>query len=96
VGFAQAESCRQFPVSAGKDAEMSKDKILEWLLWEKEIYPPSVLDSHYYDTPEMSRCEIVLKTLWEMGVLLPLGQYAQSSVRNVESDFGTLQKGGCG
>ena len=75
---------------------MTTDELFEKLLREKEIYPPSVQDSHYYDTPEMSRCEIVLKTLWEMGVLLPLGQYAQSSVRNVESDFGTLQKGGCG
>jgi hypothetical protein len=64
---------------------MTKDELFEKLLWEKEIYPPSVLDSHYYDTPEMTRIEIILKTLREMGVLLPSGEYAQS--RDKERDL---------
>jgi hypothetical protein len=57
---------------------MTTDELFEKLLREKEIYPPSVQDSHYYDTPEMTRGEIIEKTLKEMGMLLPSGQYAQS------------------
>jgi hypothetical protein len=57
---------------------MSKEKILEGLLWEKEIYPPLVLDSHYYDIAEMTRAEIIEKTLVEMAVLLPTGEPAPS------------------
>jgi hypothetical protein len=57
---------------------MTKDEIIEKVLWEKGIYPPSVLDSHYHDTPEMTRGEIIEKTLREMGLLLPSGEYAPS------------------
>ncbi len=57
---------------------MTTDEILKKLLREKEIYPPSVLDPHYSDTPEMTRGEIIEKTLREMGMLLPSGEYAQS------------------
>lgn len=58
---------------------MTKDEMLERLLIVKDIYPPSVMDSHYYDTPEMTGGEIIEKTLREMGVLLPSGQCAKSS-----------------
>jgi len=57
---------------------MTTDEVLKKLLREKEIYPPSVLDPHYSDTPEMTRGEIIEKTLREMGILLPSGEYAQS------------------
>jgi len=57
---------------------MTKDEILERLLREKEIYPPSVLDPHYSDTPEMTRAKIIEKTLREMDMLLPSGKYAKS------------------
>lgn len=55
------------------------DEFVEKLLRENNIYPPSVLDGHYNDTAEMTRSEIILKTLREIGVLLPSGQYAKSS-----------------
>src|SRR5271163_4254748 len=57
---------------------MTTEKILEWLLREKEIYPPSVLDPHYTDTPEMARAEIIEKTMREMDRLLPLAEDPQS------------------
>jgi hypothetical protein len=60
------------------------DEVFEKLLRENNIYPPSVQDSHYYDTPELTRAEIILKTLREMGMLLPSGQCAQSGD---EADF---------
>jgi hypothetical protein len=58
---------------------MTTDEIIEKLLGEEDIYPPSVLDCHYSDTPEMTRTGIIEKTLKEMGMLLPSGQYAKSS-----------------
>jgi hypothetical protein len=67
---------------------MSKDKILEWVLWEKEIYPPSVLDCHYYDITEMTRVEIIEKTLGEMAVLLPTGEHAPFG--DEDRDFTTV------
>ena len=57
---------------------MTPDELFEKLLREKEIYPPSVLDPHYSDKPAMTRGEIIGKTLRELGVLLPSGEYAQS------------------
>jgi hypothetical protein len=46
---------------------------------EKNIYPPSVQDIHYGDSAEMTRGEIIEKTLREMGMLLLPEQDAQSS-----------------
>jgi len=63
---------------------MTVDEVFEKLLSENNLYPPSVLDGHYYDTPEMTRAEIILKTLRVMGMLLPSGEYAQSGD---EADF---------
>ena len=63
---------------------MTTDEVLKKLLREKNIYPPSVQDSHYGDNAEMTRGGIIEKTLKEMGMLLPSGQYAQSSD---EADF---------
>jgi hypothetical protein len=37
-----------------------------------------VLDRHYYDTPEMTRGEIIKRTLREIGVFLPSEDYAPS------------------
>ncbi len=63
---------------------MTRDELFEKLLRENYIYPPCVQDNHYYDTPEMTRAEIILKTLREMRMPLPSGQYAQSGD---EADF---------
>ena len=58
---------------------MTPDEVLKKLLKERGVYPPSVLDPHYSDTPEMTRDEIIDKTLREMGMTLPLGESALSS-----------------
>jgi hypothetical protein len=58
---------------------MTTDELLKKLLRERGVYPPSVLDPHYSDTPEMARDEIIDKTLREMGMALPLGESALSS-----------------
>ena len=57
---------------------MTKDELFEKVLRDKQVYAPSVLDSHYSDTPEMTRGEIIDKTLREMGIHVPSGEYAQS------------------
>ena len=57
---------------------MTKDELFEKVLRDKQVYAPSVLDSYYSDTPEMTRGEIIDKTLREMGILLSSGEYAQS------------------
>ena len=57
---------------------MTKDELFEKVLRDKQVYAPSVLDSYYSDTPEMTRGEIIDKTLREMGLPLPSGEYAQS------------------
>ena len=57
---------------------ITTDEVLKKHLREQGIYPPSVLDPHYSDTPEMTRGEIIDKTLREMGILLSSGEYAQS------------------
>jgi hypothetical protein len=57
---------------------MTTEEVFEKLLRENNIYPPSVQNSRHYDTPEMTRAEIILKTLREMGILLPSGPYARS------------------
>jgi hypothetical protein len=57
---------------------MTPDELFEKLLREKEIYPPSVLDPHYSNKPAMTRGEIIDKTLREMGIPVPAGEYAQS------------------
>ena len=46
-------------------------EIFEKVLREKNLYPPSVQDSHYGDKAIMTRGEIIEKTLKEMGLLLP-------------------------
>jgi hypothetical protein len=46
-------------------------EIFKKVLREKNLYPPSVQDSHYGDKAIMTRGEIIEKTLEEMGLLLP-------------------------
>ena len=58
---------------------MGKDELIEKVLREACIFPPSVTDSHYGDKVIMTRGEIIEKTLREMGMLLPSEQDAQSS-----------------
>jgi len=48
---------------------MTMDEIIERALRQAGIFPPSVLDSHYGDKTEMSRAEIIVKSLEEMRLL---------------------------
>jgi hypothetical protein len=71
---------------------MTADEILEKLLREQEIYPPSVQDSHYYDTPEMTRTEIIEKTLKEMGMLSEQDAQSRDKDRDLSIVITELQR----
>ena len=58
---------------------MTTYEIVRKVLREKNLYPPSVQDSHYGDVAIMTRGEIIEKTLKEMGLLLPSKKTARSS-----------------
>jgi hypothetical protein len=53
-------------------------EIVRKVLREKNIYPPSVQDSHYGDKAIMTRGEIIEKTLKEMSLRLPSKKAAQA------------------
>ncbi len=48
---------------------MTMDEIIERGLRKAGIFPPSVMDRHYGDRTEMSRAEIIVRSLEEMGLL---------------------------
>jgi len=48
---------------------MTTDEIIESLLRKAGIFPPSVLDRHYGDTHELTKAEVIVKSLDEMGLL---------------------------
>jgi hypothetical protein len=52
---------------------MGDDGLIEKALREAGVFPPSVTDCHYGDRAEMTRAEIILRSLEEMG-LLPLSE----------------------
>jgi hypothetical protein len=58
---------------------MTTAKTIERTLRKTGIFPPSVQDSHYGDKAEMSREEIIEKTLGEMSLFSSLEQGSQSS-----------------
>jgi hypothetical protein len=53
---------------------MTKDDLIERALRTEGVFPPSVMDCHYGDKTEMTRGEIILRTLEEMR-LLPLPEH---------------------
>jgi hypothetical protein len=53
----------------GKRLLMTMDEIIERALKKAGIFPPSVLDSNYGDKTEMSRAEIIVKSLEQMSLL---------------------------
>ena len=58
---------------------MITEETIERTLREAGIFPPSVQDSHYGDNAEMTREEIIEKTLGEMSMSSSLEQGSQSS-----------------
>ena len=48
---------------------MTKDELIERALREAGVFPPSVMDCHYGDRQELTRAELIVRTLEEMGLL---------------------------
>jgi hypothetical protein len=48
---------------------MTKDELIERALREAGVFPPSVMDCHYGDRRELTRAELIVKSLEEMGML---------------------------
>jgi hypothetical protein len=48
---------------------MTKEELIERALREAGVFPPSVLDCHYGDRQELTRAELIVKSLEEMGLL---------------------------
>ena len=48
---------------------MTKDEIIERTLREAGVFPPSVLDCHYGARQELTRAELIVRSLEEMGLL---------------------------
>ena len=48
---------------------MTTDEIIERILREAGVFPPSVMDCHYGDRQELTRAELIVRTLEEMGLL---------------------------
>ena len=53
---------------------MTEDELIERALRAEGVFPPSVMDCHYSDKTEMTRGEIILRSLDETG-LLPLPEH---------------------
>lgn len=48
---------------------MTKDEIIERALREAGVFPPSALDRRYADRTELTRAELIVRSLEEMGLL---------------------------
>jgi hypothetical protein len=53
---------------------MTEDELIERALRAEGVFPPSVMDCHYSDKPEMTKAELILRSLDETG-LLPLPEH---------------------
>ena len=61
---------------------MTMDELIEQALREACIFPPSVTDSHYADKTEMTKGEIILRSLDETG-LLPLPKHDAQCAKRI-------------
>lgn len=48
---------------------MITDEIIERALREAGVFPPSVMDCHYGDNNELTKAELIVRSLQEMGLL---------------------------
>ena len=64
-------SAADTPTAHEKRMRMTMDEIFERALREAGIFPRSVLDRHYGDMTELTKAEIIVKSLDEMGLLSP-------------------------
>ena len=65
---------------------MTEDKLIERALRAEGVFPPSVMDCHYADKAEMTKGEIIVNTLEEMGIL-PLSEQDPDSARRLGSSI---------
>ncbi len=72
---------------------MTSDELIEKALRQENIFPPSVMDCHYGDQVEMTKAEIIVRSLEEMGLLSLSGQDAQfgAKIRRTHSVIAELQ-----
>ena len=73
---------------------MTTDEIIERALREAGCFPPSVLDPHYGDKYELTKAEIIMKSLGEMGLLLLKEQsprYATKKIGFISAVVAELQ-----
>ena len=73
---------------------MMKDDLIEQALQEAGVFPPSVMDHHYGDKPEMTKVEIIVRSLEEMGLLALSEQDAEcgNKIRYIHIVIAELQR----
>jgi len=73
---------------------MNKDELIEQALREQGVFPPSVMDCHYADKTEMTKAELIVRSLEEMGLLSLSEQDAQcgNKIRYIHILIAELQR----
>jgi hypothetical protein len=73
---------------------MNKDEFIEKVLREEGVFPPSVMDCHYADKTEMTKAELIVRSLEEMGLLSLSEQDAQcgNKIRYIHIVVADLQR----
>jgi hypothetical protein len=63
------DSAADLPPAHERALLMTKDELIERALREAGVFPPSVMDRRYADRQELTRAELIVRTLDEMGLL---------------------------
>jgi hypothetical protein len=63
------DSAADLPPAHERTLLMTKDELIERALREAGVFPPSVMDRRYADRQELTRAELIVRTLDEMGLL---------------------------
>jgi len=63
------DSAADLPPAHERALLMTKDELIEGVLREAGVFPPSVMDCHYGDRQELTRAELIVRSLEEMGLL---------------------------
>ncbi len=73
---------------------VTKDELIEKALREEGVFPPSVMDRYYGDKAEMTKAEIIVKSVEEMGMLSLSEQVPQFSekIRRIPIVIAELQR----
>jgi hypothetical protein len=63
------DSAADLPPAHERTLLMTRDEIIERALREAGVFPPSALDRRYADRTELTRAELIVRSLEEMGLL---------------------------